>query len=243
MEKYTSASKNSAGMGMYEFFYEEFQTLRARTGIRQWEMLNDLPKEQAAKEIHTIIDFMCQECNKPPFDIVRPEVKQRVIARAVVEDQDFIGLNAKFVRKALNAWWVTNGDRVIEAINQKEAKVYERVELTPDQKAKIDVMANTYVARLLQGDGPKPIPKLEPDEIKKEGKEWKSELERKAVSVEYRPPSDEDFQTQDRIRKAGSELYKGRLDLHLKLFKVDRFQIFAESQVDAEQIYNIAKQG
>ena len=181
MEKQKSALPNSTNSekGMYEFFHQEFQTLKAKTGIKQWEHLNEQPN--AAKGIHEVIEFMCQECIKPPFHVVQPIIKQRVISRAIVEDIDFIGLNAKFVRRALNAWWTVNGDRVMEAMNQKESSAYSRVELTEAQKRKIDRIANKYVAEILQGEGPKMIPKIQPEAVKKEGAEWQSNLERKAV--------------------------------------------------------------
>lgn len=195
MESQKSPSKNSThtAKGMYEFFHEEFQSLRAKTGIRQWEQLNEQP--DSARIIHEHIDFMCKECEKPPFHVVRPEVKQRVIARAIVEDGDFIGLNAKFVRKALNAFWIANGDRVMEAINQKERSVYDKIELTDEQKRKIDSLANAYVAQLLQGDGPKMVPKMESNVAAIEGQEWKSNLERKAIS--YPPNSEEQIQAHE----------------------------------------------
>lgn len=179
MENHTSPLKNSANTEpMYDFFHTEFQSLRAKTGIRQWEQLNEQP--DSAKLIHDVIDFMCKECSKPPFDVVRPVVKQRVISRAIVEDDDFIGMNAKFVRRALNAWWKVNGDRVIEAMN--EGKVIERVELTAEQKRKIDHLANKYVSELLQGDGPRTVPHMKRETAEKEGAEWTSNIERKAIN-------------------------------------------------------------
>lgn len=172
----------STDPGMFEFFYSEFESLRAKTGIRQWEQLNEQP--DAAKAIHDAIQLMCDECMKPPFHVVRDEVKQRVISRAVVEDPDFIGMNAKFVHRALNKWWLVNGDRVMEAMNKHQEA--ERVELTPEQKRKIDELANKYVAELLQGDGPRMVPKV--DNPKKEGAEWKSDLERKAIQYPVTTP-------------------------------------------------------
>lgn len=233
-QKQASTKSESTANDMFAFFYSEFESLRAKTGIRQWEQLNEQP--DAAKAIHDVIDFMVQECNKPPYHIVRTEVKQRVISRAIVEDPEFIGLNAKFVQRALAKWWLVNGDRVMEAMN--EHKVSGKVELSPEQKRRIDEIANAYLAELLQGEGPKAVPKVE--NVEKAGAEWKSELERKAVSVKYTPPKEEDFEIRDRIRKAGSELYKGRFDIRLKLFRVKDFQILAESQQDAEKIYKLA---
>lgn len=167
----------STANDMFTFFYSEFETLRAKTGIRQFEQLNELP--DSAKQIHDIIEFMCQECQKPPYHVVRDEVKQRVISRAIVEDQDFIGLNAKFVQRALAKWWMVNGDRVMEAMNQQEPT--SKVVLTEEQKRKIDAIANKFLAELLQDDGPKLVPKMESGVAKVEGKEWTSDLERKAI--------------------------------------------------------------
>lgn len=233
-QKQVSTKSGSTASDMFAFFYSEFESLRAKTGIKQWEQLNEQPERD--KAIHDVIDLMVQECQKPPYHVVRDEVKQRVISRAVVEDPDFIGLNARFVQRALNKWWLVNGDRVMEAMN--EHKVEDKIELSPAQKRKIDELANKYVSELLQGNGPRMIPKVEHHE--KVGAEWKSDLERKAVSVQYQPPDAREVEIMDRIRKGGSELYKGRLELNLKLFHVESFQILAESESDAQKIYQLA---
>lgn len=156
-------------MEMYDFFYNELVNLKAKTGFNQWEKLNEA-KDPGA-EINSLIDFMIQECNKPPFDIVKPEVKQRVIARAVVEDQDFIGLNAKFVRKALGAWWLSNGDRVMEERNRKAESIYEKVPLSPEKSAEIDRMLDEYKRRILSDAGFKPVPKVSVDVLERDGAE------------------------------------------------------------------------
>lgn len=223
-------------MEMYDFFYAELRTLKARTGYNQWDKLNEA-KDPVA-EIDLLIELMIVECAKDPYNKVSNEVKQRVISRAVVEDPEFIGLNQRFVARALRNWWNNNADRVLEKINQKEASVYERVELSPERRAEIDRMLDEYKARILQGEGMRMIPKVEHHE--KVGAEWKSDLERKALSVQYQPPDAREVEIMDRIRKAGSELYKGRLELNLKLFHVESFQILAESESDAEKIYQLA---
>jgi hypothetical protein len=162
-----------------EFFKQELETLHVKTGFRQLE--NMMKSEGWEKDVTDLINFMIEECNKPPFNIVRTAVKQRVIARAIVEDQEFTGLNAKFVRKALNAWWTVNGDRVIEATNANPG--VKPVELTPEQDAKVNKLINEYVGQLLSGDGPQMIKKIEPSVLAKQGKEWTSNIERKAVST------------------------------------------------------------
>lgn len=224
---------------MYDFFYDQLKTLKARTGFNQWDKLQE--SKDPVSEIDALIKFMIEVCNTPPFNIVRQGVKQRVIARAVVEDQEFIGLNAKFVRKALNAWWNINGDRVLNTVNQKEISVYEPVELTKEQKEKIDVLANTYVARLLQGDGPKPVPKMKREEFEVVGKEWQSNLERKAVKYKD-PHSPEWYDLRDKIRRTASEFYKDKYSFSgMQVWKVGEFEVFAESQSDAEEIIKQAQ--
>ncbi len=239
MENQHSHSTKSAPVKtMFEFFYEEFQNLRLKTGIRQWEQLNEQP--DAAKVIHDAIEFMCQECVKPPYHVVRDEVKQRVIGRAIVEDQEFIGLNAKFVQRALAKWWTVNSDRVMEAMN--EHKVEQKIELTPEQKRKIDDMANRYVAELLQGDGPKMIPKIDGRTAEMEGAEWTSALEHKATGYKD-PHSPEWYALRDRIRRTASEFYKERHTLSgMQIFQVQDQDIFAESESDAIKIYQKAKE-
>jgi hypothetical protein len=172
---------------MKEFFKNQLETLYTRTGFRQLEnMMQRQGKDEAGEDlwkqdVRQLINFMVEECNKPPFDNVKETVKARVIARAVVEDQEFTGLNAKFVRRALNAWWKDNGDRVLDAMNHQSAGMKPEP-LTPEQNEKINVLLESYRKSLLS-----PMPQMKPEEIEKEGAEWKSELERKAVSKGYKP--------------------------------------------------------
>lgn len=181
---------------MKEFFKNQLETLHARTGIRQLENL--MQNENWKKEVEVLIDFMIEECNRPPFDKVKPEVRQRVIERAIVEDKDFIGLNAKFVRRALNAWWEVNGDRVLMALNEKEASVYDKVQLTPEQNEFVDTMLESYKRRLqAEAAALKPVPKMERKEFERVGAEWKSGIEKGGHSKGIPYSTEEDHKRKD----------------------------------------------
>lgn len=223
---------------MKEFFKNQLESLYVRTGFRQLENMMQSPNWQ--KDISDLIGFMVSECNKPPFHSVTDEVKKRVISRAVVEDQEFTGLNAKFVRRALNAWWKDNGDKILEAINAKEASVYKRVELTPEQNDKVNTMIESYRRRLLSGDGIKMLPRgMDPDKAEKDGAEWRSEVERKGI-VHSNGITPEQYELKKKLQKAASVFYAGRISFDLKAFRVGDVEFMAENQADAEQIYEIA---
>jgi hypothetical protein len=193
---------------MREFFKNQLQTLYTRTGFRQLE--NMMQSESWEKDITDLIGFMVEECDKPPFNSVSETIKMRVISRAVVEDQEFTGLNAKFVRRALSKWWADNGDRVLEQLNKKDSAA--PVELTPEQNEKVNAMLESYKRRLLAGGGMTVIPRgMDPEKAAKEGAEWKSEVERKAVSVGYKPAmTAEDIQARELHMRYIQENYNAR---------------------------------
>lgn len=219
----------------YDFFYEEFENLKALTGINQWEKLNTGTDEGMA-EINKIIDLMIAELTRDQYKIVKPSVLQRVVHDAILNDPEFIGLNPKFVRRALNAWWNVNGDRVLMARNENEVKP---VYLSPEDNAKVNVLLESYRRRLLAGDGPRMVPKIESQVAEKEGAEWKSEIEKKAHK--YIPlVSKEEQYIRQKIRRAGSEFYAKRQSFNLKEFFIEDVPIMAESESDALEIYSLA---
>jgi hypothetical protein len=220
---------------MKEFFKKELETLQAKTGIRQFE--NIMAKDNWQEEIDLLIDLMLDECNKPPFHLVRPEVKQRVISRAIVEDVEFIGLNAKFVRKALNAWWLMNGDRVLQA--RDENHIPPKVELDPESNARVDVLLESF-KRSIQKGVFQQVGKMELKEAEKEGAEWKSEIERKG-HVYSNGLTKEEYEQRKKLQRAASEFYKGRQTFgKLETFQVGGIQFMAESEEDALKIYTLA---
>ena len=180
---------------MKAFFKKELETLQAKTGIRQLETL--MQKEDWRKEANLLIDLMIEECNKPPFDLVKQDVKERVISRAIVEDGDFIGLNAKFVRKALNAWWNVYGGKIIEARDESKAPV--KVDLDPEADARVNTLLQSFQRSIRNGVFQQ-VPKITAEEAKQEGDVRPKAHIYRSTDLSYKKQLDE------RVRK-GRELY------------------------------------
>lgn len=167
---------------MFDFFYQEFKSLKALTGFTQWEKLNEMPDPENA--IREVINPMVQITQVEPFKKVKPDVLQRVIHNAILTDKEFTGLNAKFVLKALNAWWATYGDKILQAIEQKGPEVYEKVKLDPEADARVNYMLKSF-QRSIESGVFQQVPKSKDPE--KEGAEWVSGIERKSVIKEIDP--------------------------------------------------------
>jgi hypothetical protein len=139
---------------MRDYFKNVLQNLNSITGNRQLEnMMAKGPDWK--KDVSELLDLLETECNTPPFDKIAPEVKERVISKAILEGDDFIGLNQKFVRRALNAWWQVHGGKILEARDKKPEDVYKPVIRTPEENAKIDALINEYRKNLEQIGQPK----------------------------------------------------------------------------------------
>jgi hypothetical protein len=185
--------------GMKKFFKEQLETMKDRTGYNQFEKLQQEPnwKEKA----NQLIQFMVDECNRPPFDMVQDAVKQRVIAQAVVDDGEFTGFNAKFVRRALNAWWQVYGGKLLEARDQmqKEQPSTTRADVPPELLAiPVDTLIGDYLQTLRKGFSE--VPKVSEKEAKEEGQDRPKAHIYRSTDLSYKKQIDE------RVRK-GRELY------------------------------------
>lgn len=183
-----------AALDMYDFFHKEFKHLKALTGLNQWERLNDSPN--AAAEINEIITALVDETKRDPFKMIKPEVLQRVIHDAMMNDDNFIGLNPKFVRKALNAWWGIYGQKLLEARDQRDKEDFQPVKLTKEQNEKVDSLINSYLQTLRSNK----VPKLTKQEIQEEGQVRPKAHVYHSTDLSYQK------QIEERVRK-GRELY------------------------------------
>jgi hypothetical protein len=86
---------------MKEFFYNLLQQLDKLTGIKQYDKLMALPETESDKEIEDLLKILCNVSAQ--FPLIPKDAQKSIIRQAVVADGDFIGLNAKFVYKSLNA--------------------------------------------------------------------------------------------------------------------------------------------
>jgi hypothetical protein len=224
-------------MMMKEFFKSELKLVHVKTGIRQLETLMN-KGDKWTEEAEQIIDFMVFETNRPPFDMVGVDVKQRVIQAAIIDDKDFIGLNAKFVKRALNAWWAMNKDRYYDSMvkhadesiigksvevedgeyelpgTSKIVKVENKIivsERYPNvSKQEADAMIKEF-EKTLSG-GLRSVPELTDKEIKKEGQEredmLKAQLDKLSTKRSYQPTPDDKLIMQDKLREIASGIYK-----------------------------------
>ena len=101
---------------MKEFFKSELQTLKAKTGLNQYETVSNMP--DAAKQIGILLDSMVLVCNEFPY--IPDSDKQKIIKKMIIQDQEFTALNSRAVWKWLNmhkdAYWAK--EQEIEHLEQ-----------------------------------------------------------------------------------------------------------------------------
>ncbi len=83
---------------MKDFLKSELKTLKAKTGLNQYETFSAMP--DAENQIRILLDSMVLACNEFPYI---PEFdKCQIIQKMIVQDQDFTALNSRAVWKWLN---------------------------------------------------------------------------------------------------------------------------------------------
>jgi len=143
---------------MKDFFKSELQTLKAKTGLNQYETFSNMP--DASKQIGILLDSMVLACNEFPY--IPDMDKCAIIQKMIIQDQDFTALNSRSVWKWLNMhkdiyWTKANGK------TKDEPTVFEP--LSEDTKKLIA----DFQSKLLEKDVPKfPGLDLTMDQIKYE---------------------------------------------------------------------------
>jgi hypothetical protein len=220
------------------FFEKEFQNLKIKTGILQYEKFQT--SEGGHDAMNELSRYMVLECKTPPYDQIDKQILQRVISAAVVDDKDFIGFSVKFIRKTLNTWWQLYGWKIMEKM-QREKEEQQSKQVPPAVDIDVDTMLESYKRRLLlESAKMKEIPKMKADQIQKEGAEWKSTLERKGLTYSN-GLTPEYVELKARIQRTATKFYEKRSSYSdLKLFPINDFEIFAASEKDASEIYSLA---
>lgn len=229
-----------------KFFRTEFENLKLKTSILQNEKLS-------TEERDILIGLMVQECKVKPYDEIDKIVIQRVISAAVIDDKDFIGFSVKWIRKTLNAWWHISGFKAYEKI-QREKQAKEELEkevpkLNPHED--IQVTVQNYIKSLLAPSkdktGMQAVKKLTEKEIQQEGKEWTSELERKAASAGFNIDHEKNYQVhlQHMIHFVTNEGYAHLTQVQkvdFRVFVVEGiYKVNCATILDSELIYTEAK--
>lgn len=220
---------------MREFFKQELNSLKAKTGLNQYEnfsaMKDAAGNSIAAEQIKLLIDSMVTVCST--FNYIPDEHKKAIIATGIVTDPDFTGLNARIVFKWLQA---KNSLYFKQEAHQKETSVYDKIQLTEDQRLEVDKLLEDYKKEIVGGFNQ--VPKLTPQQIQEEGQE-------RPVYKQYQGPSKEFLEMQARIRSIGGARYKDRINiergLKLTVYYVDGYSVLCESQEVAQEIYIEAK--
>lgn len=85
---------------MRQFFLDLLQELQKLTGIKQFENMN-LESSKGKEDLNELLTILCNTCEM--FPLIPKDAQKSILRHAVISDGDFIGLNAKFVYKSLQA--------------------------------------------------------------------------------------------------------------------------------------------
>lgn len=83
---------------MEKFFLQILIDLDKLSGIKQYKKFLEAP--DGKREITDLVKILCRVSRQ--YADVPPDAQKRAIRDAIIADDDFIGLNAKFVNRALN---------------------------------------------------------------------------------------------------------------------------------------------
>lgn len=99
---------------MRDFFKSELKTLKAKTGLNQWENISAMENpEQEFKILFDSLEMVCAE-----FTFIPDNDKKRIVQENIIRDQEFKGLNARIVWKWLNA----NKDKYYKELAHQQAE-------------------------------------------------------------------------------------------------------------------------
>lgn len=149
--------------GMTAYFKNELSALKDKTSLNQFENMKLIPEWKV--KANALVKDLVAETIKPPFDRIKPEVIQRVLTDAMMNDKDFIGWNPKWVRIALNTWWGIYGGKIMEVLSKDEKPVKPYTGPPID----VDVLVKSYISRLKSAPMMRRVPDVSPEEAKEEG--------------------------------------------------------------------------
>lgn len=213
---------------MREFFKQELKTLKAKTGLNQYETFSAMTdhdgKNIGAEQITVLINAMAYTCDN--FPEIPDDHKQEYIRAAMIrKDHDFTGLYATWVYAVLNA---VRGKYFKQEAHQKKESIYDKILLTDEQRKEVDALLDNYKNEIAQGFSK--VPKLTPDEIKEEGQE-------RPKKVVHQGPTKEEIEMQDKIRSCAAARYQGADFSKFQTYIVEGYKIFCASQEHAHEIF------
>ena len=132
---------------MKEFFENCLRDLEALTGKRQvyyWQTETDTDstgKAKGMRKFEVCVQGMVIQSGN--FAYIPEADQKRIITEMMVKDQDYEALNSSVIYK----WLSMYKDKYFMAANAPEAEPMR--ELTPEESARIDELANQFKAQLL----------------------------------------------------------------------------------------------
>lgn len=161
---------------MREFFLNLLNNLDKLAGLKQLDKIYAIHGEDlegAKKEINILLTVLCDVSKQFPF--IPEYEQQKIISHAVISDPEFMSLNGSIIYK----WLAKNKDRFFKESHHIENDQAKGEPLTGEARAaKLDEWLKS-----LASTEQMIIARIDKKDIEREGKEWSSEIERKAVST------------------------------------------------------------
>jgi hypothetical protein len=208
---------------MRTFFKECLRDLEQFTGIRQLYFLEVDPEGEA--KIRVLLDAMVATTRL--FPQLSEEDQKIIIRSKMLTDQEYTSLNARVIYKWLNEF-------KYPAIQKEAEPVKPARELTPEESARIDKMAQQFLATI--GTAPtKAYKDLNKDMARIALEDQERQEGRKGSNYK---PDPEKVLLAERKQQAIKNRGLDKLDLRdLKKFDVEGQNILARNLEEAQEIY------
>ena len=165
------------------------------TGIRQYEEIASNPngKEQAQGELNELLREMVNVCDQYPY--ISDEDKFKIIKARMTDAPEYYGLNARFVRLALervkDIYWKEHSYRE----TNKLIEHISNCEVLPISE-ETQKLINEYMAILATGTI-KTVPNVNEHDLKVIQTEDEERVKPKAYSTTYKPLSENEIKIRD----------------------------------------------
>jgi hypothetical protein len=192
---------------MRDFFLNLLNNLDKLAGLKQLDKIHAIHGdkiEDAKREINMLLDVLCRVSSQFPF--IPNHEQEKIILQAVIS-KEFPNLNANVVWHWLNE----HKDKYFKESHHIEKEQVAEPLTGEARKAKLNEWMKSLASteQMIVGN------KMSRAEIQEEGKEWASEIERKAVSTqidpERKPYTLEDIKSRNtKIRSMQEQTFRSR---------------------------------
>jgi len=225
---------------MRTFLLSLLKDLKRLTGVKQYEEIASNPKgkEAAQAELDALLEPMIEVCSQ--YSYISDEDKMKIIKAAIINAKEFYGLNARFVRLALEAvkdnYWKESGYLETNQLLQNMPKGLTFDELPKETQR----LYNERMALLAQGTIQKVAP-VSTHELKSIQTEDQERVKKEAKSAGY------DWQTANEKYLAEKARLKAAIESRgldkltgmegLKSFDIEGITVWARNKEEAQEIF------